>query len=698
MDPDFLCGSEGLNSAPLGTSTDLDAAFSKTQASAAAQSPGKNVYSESYSYLSKGDRNRAASASLDGSKLYTKGNSYRHVPIQETSPKSNPNAGAALLKIDVDDLRYSDEADPALGQSSYPDIQYENPYSVPPQNTGLKPSINGVTGFSSKFSLNYNHYSNYDQLMQTHLVVGDYSSDVFFQYVNDLKSKPDNRIITLNFNELSLYEVVDPFSMNLFLSVDSRSTGQLDAAVAMLRSATMSLTQCEKLSFHIIFPLSFKWKNAPKDLIDSYYRFMDALKEAAGTKVQQCSIIRKYNSRTVCNSDIDALVALGKDISDDIGRWDNLRILDYSYNCLRLLPGVKLPDSLEVLNLGGSQSLETLAGFLIPPNLRVLEVTDGLLKSIDYVFPSSLRRLILRRNLIYSLDYVKLPPLLVALDLSENRIDTIKYVNFPRELTYLSIAHNPIECMKGARFPEKLEYLDISCIPNESMAGIKFPDSTLFLNLQLSMTSTRGLKLPVHVKELNMACDGVNSINPLKLPNSIEKLFLSNNNIKTLSKVNFPDALRELYLGSNLITSLKNVLFPSTLEVLDLDMNPDLEDNEKDISSLKDVILPANLRILRLGYHLIKAIESMEFPFFLEELSLQYNDLRMFRNVKFGPKLRLLDLSGNQELMSIDNVLFPETLVDMRIPSTLLSNLPANIVMRANKGDLVLTKSLPYAI
>ena len=147
-----------------------------------------------------------------------------------------------------------------------------------------------------------------------------------------------------------------------------------------------------------------------------------------------------------------------------------------------------------------------------------------------------------------------------------------------------------------------------------------------------------------------------------------------------------------------MITTLKNVQFPPGLEVLDLEMDPYAEENEKYITTLKDVVLPPNLRILRLGYHLIKAIESMEFPYNLQELSLQYNDLRVFRNIRFGPKLRILDLSGNQDLLSVDSVVFPESLVEFRIPSLLLNNLPATVVERANKHELTLTKSMPYTI
>lgn len=623
-------------------------------------------------------------------KLYLNGSTYSE-KTQQNSSLSTPNVGSdPLANMPSSYVHYADDPKLVVGLNMY-DPLFNTPYSISTQNSHIDGQLaNSIAGVPPV------------QVVQLppedHLVVGDYSNELLFHYVTHLEDKPHFNVKTIRIEELSSYDLKVPFSMHILINADSGSTAELETVIPILLAGAPSFKSCENLSYHIVFPSTMKWSETPESWTNVYIQFMDALKQAAGSKVEQCSIIRKFDTSTIYITEIDALVALGKDMSDDISRWENLRILDYSYNCLRLLPGVKFPDSLEVLNIGGGESLETLAGFKMPPNLKVLDVSHNQLKSIDYVFPPSLRRLNLQNNCIYSLDYIKLPQQLSALDLSQNRIDTIKYVNFPRELTFLSVAHNPIECMKGARFPEKIEYLDVSCIPNESMAGIKFPDSTLCLNLQLSMTNTRGLKLPPYVKELNMACNGVNSINPLKLPNTIEKLFLANNNIKTLSKVSFPTGLKELYLGNNLITSLKNVLFPPTLEVLDMEMNPDLEENEKDISSLKDVILPSNLRILRLGYHLIKAIESMDFPFYLEELSIQYNDLRMFRNVKFGPKLRFLDLSGNQELMNVDNVYFPETLLEMRIPSTLLSNLPADIVKRANNRELILTKSLPYTI
>lgn len=464
----------------------------------------------------------------------------------------------------------------------------------------------------------------------------------------------------------------------------------LRKTLALIASSAEVLAKTPEIAYHLVFD------GTSDDVSAAYHALLDSLAPHA-SKVTHCSVVGKYNADTVYVTEKDALVKLGQEIQGDVARWSSLKVLDYSHNSIRFVPGVAFPDTLQVLNIGGGRSLETLAGFKMPPQLRVLNAAHGMLTSIDYVYlPAGLRQLDLRDNRLFYLNYVEFPHLLHHLDLSQNNIELLKNIGFPRSLRFLSVANNPIECIKGTRFPDSIEYLDVLCIPNESMAGIKFPDNTVALNLQLLMTNIRGLKLPPYVRELNLACNGVNSINPLKLPNLIEKLYLACNNIKTLNKVAFPTHLRELYLGNNLVTTLKNVQFPPTLEVLDMEMNPHLEDGEKYITTLKDVVLPLNLRVLRLGYHAIKAVESLDFPHSLEELSLAYNDLRVFRNVRFGPKLKRLDLSGNQELMSMDNVFTPDTLAQLMVPLLLLNNLPAHIVERANRHELVLMKSLPY--
>ena len=153
--------------------------------------------------------------------------------------------------------------------------------------------------------------------------------------------------------------------------------------------------------------------------------------------------------------------------------------------------------------------------------------------------------------------------------------------------------------------------------------------------------------------------------------------------------------MRELYLGDNLITTLKNVLFPPTVEVLDLENDPWSFENDKQITTLKDVVLPPNLKIFKLGYHGLKTIEAFEFPASLRYLSLAYNELRVIRNIKFGNHLKTLDLSGNPDLLSLDNVIIPESVTELRVSAPLIPNLPGYIVERANEGRLIIKKSAP---
>lgn len=534
----------------------------------------------------------------------------------------------------------------------------------------------------------------YDKPRYTHMKIlleglqNNKNENIYIIELNSIDSlDSDTRFSTVLYDYLNIcVEYNDEFENNMKKLID------------FIEHAATRLQGMSEIAYHFHFDSHKKWEDYQEYERQEYLRFLAVLSKVAGDQVTQCSVINKYEINTIYLTERNDLAKLGQEIQEDIQNWKNLKVFDYGENCIRFFPGVKFPDSLEILNIGGGYSLETLAGFKMPPNLKVLVACNGSISSIDNVsFPSSLQKLQLVENKIYFLNYVEFPPRLDTLDVSQNRIDSLRGVNFPRNLKYLSLSQNPIECIKGAKFPESLEYLDLSCIPNESMTGVKFPDLLHSLNLQQSMTNTRGLKLPAFLKEVNLGFNGVNSINPLKLPNSIESLYLGNNNIKTLNKVQFPTALKELYLGNNLVTTLKNVQFPHGLELLDIEMDPDIDENDKRITTLKDVIFPAGLKVLRLGYHSIKSVESIEFPYSLTSLSLAYNELKIIRNVKFGNNLRTLDLSGNQELTNIDHLLIPESVTDLRIPSLLVTNLPAYIVERANRKQLVISKSLPFS-
>lgn len=467
----------------------------------------------------------------------------------------------------------------------------------------------------------------------------------------------------------------------------------VDKMTQFITKNTTFLVTIPSIAYHIHFNPQSDGAQMTEASKISLNNFLIALQGNAVHNVVHGSIIHKYSDRTAYVTEKDQLEQLGHQIYNDFSQFPNLKTLDYRENGLRFFPGVKFPSTLESLNIGGGSSLETLSGFKMPAQLKTLTVGPGSISSVENIaFPPTLENLTITRNNLYFINYVDFPTYLQHLDLSDNRIESLQGVNFPMYLKSLILSNNPIENVKGARFPEELQYLDISLIPNESMAGIRLPDLIITLNLQRSMTNIRGLKLPVRVRSLNIAHNGVNSVNPLKLPNSIEELHLGYNNIKTLNKVQFPTSLRTLYIGNNLITTLKNVQFPYSLEVLDMDNDATREDQDKCLTSFKDVIWPPNLKVLKVAHHAIRTVEGIDLPASLSWLSLAHNGLKVIRNVTLGNNLKVLDLSGNPELYNIDQLQIPESVTSLCISPQLLAYLPGYIVERANKGQLTLSK------
>lgn len=487
--------------------------------------------------------------------------------------------------------------------------------------------------------------------------------------------------------------------LNLCIEYTTEFKSVLDKFTSFLSNNAERIQAVRTVSYHIHFSLKLKWpQDYKEDEKAAYEKFLAVLNTTCGSKVVQCSIVDKYNLGSVKSGDKAAWDKLKKEIEMDISLWKNLKILDYGGCRLNTYPDVFDLPSLELLNLGGAYSLTTL-DFYLPESLQTLLANLCAIGSIDDIeFPEKLKRLEVLENHIHFLDYARFPALLEHLNVSMNKIESLRGVKFPRKLVSLDISSNPIDSLKGVRFPESLENLDASDMPNESVAGIKFPESLKSLNLQGAMNSPRGLKLPQSLEHLVLTLTGVSNVNSLKLPRTLKVLYLNENPIKTLNKVVLPPNLRELYLGSTMITTLKNVIFPESLEVLDFDLDlDDAEENEKLISSLKDVVLPAGLKKLNLAYQSFKSVESFTFPDSLEFLGFGSNELRSIRDIKFGPNLKTLDLSGNHELTSIDQVKIPDSVTELRIPPELVNNLPAYIIERANKKLLVLKQSNAYS-
>lgn len=593
----------------------------------------------------------------------------------------------------------SREVENAISSLQYTESSAEQMPALEDKHEILDKAIpNEKSGFNTTINNNGPHKRSRLVLISTNV-----ESVHLRSFLEELKNRKEEYLYLYQFasleDQVSLLHLtsLNFHTLNILIEYNQNFVPHTQLLTNFISQNSVYIKSFKEITYHIQFSGQRKWSEYSENEKAQYYSFLSTLGAVAGSQVMHCSIINKYSPDTMFLTEKDELIKLGKEINEDIQLWPNLKILDYSGNYIRLLPGVRLPDTLEVLNIGGGFSLETLTSFKMPKNLKTLIAYNGSITSVDNIsFPFTLKSLSLKNNKLYFINAIEYPIGLEQLDVSNNRVESLRGVTFPPNLKKLLLSDNPIDCIKGVKFPDTIEYMDVSYIPNESMFGVKFPDMLQYLNLQKSMTNPRGLKLPMALKELNLADNNVNSINPLKLPNSIEILNLASNSVKTLNKVQFPLALRELYLGNNLITTLKNVSFPLGLEVLDVGMQANFEDNDKRITTLKDVIFPPSLKVLRLSYHAIKSLESIDFPSSLTELTLSYNELKLIRNVHFGNNLRVLDLSGNQELFNIDRLFVPDSVKDLRIPSQLIPNLPPYIIKRTNNKDIIITKSLPY--
>ncbi|CAK9435578.1 uncharacterized protein LODBEIA_P03050 [Lodderomyces beijingensis] len=520
--------------------------------------------------------------------------------------------------------------------------------------------------------------------------------------LKEIRELPNNYVSVIEVNNIEkVLEETTISSINfdylhICIEFAKDSNPNLQKVNEFLRAHSDMLAKVPDIGYHIHFQPGKEWSQYSQEELDGYFGFLRTLRDVAGDKVTHCSIVNKYDMDTMHITDKEGLEKLGREIQSDIQYWKNLKFLDFSESSLRSFQGIKLPETLEVLNIGGGYALDSLLGFTMPSKLKTLIAGQGAIAFLrDVKFPSTLETLELQDNKIYFLEDTNLPASLKHLDVSQNRLEDIWNVDWPKNLESLNLGMNPIESMRGMKLPERLKYLEVSCMPSDSMAGLKFPDSLEVLNLSSSMTNARGLKIPPNVKTLVLSGNYINSVNPLKLPNSVEILYLNNNNIKTLNKVSLPPKLQELYLGDNQFTTLKNVVFPDTLQVLDLENNPESSSysSDKQITTLRDIVLPPNLKTLKMGYHGIRIIENYEFPATLRHLGLAYNELKYVRSLKFGNQLKTLDLSGNPELLSLDNVIIPTSVTELRVSPGLIPNLPASVIERANKNILLIKKA-----
>ncbi|RLV95449.1 Lumican [Spathaspora sp. JA1] len=278
----------------------------------------------------------------------------------------------------------------------------------------------------------------------------------------------------------------------------------------------------------------------------------------------------------------------------------------------------------------------------------------------DFVFPSTLKEVKLRRNKICDVGVIM------------NRL--------PSTLTSLDLSHNLINWG--------------SCIPN-----FKRFYQLKFLGVDETEVYSLGRDSRRNRLSLRQTLDGpqMNYLEQFQFPDSIEKLSLKQNNIPTLENISFPKKLESLYLNNNPITSLVRPTFPTSLKVLHLDRTSlyghldltknakgedlkivELKLNNNDLEDFGKIQLPKTLQNLELNTCKFESIHDYVFPASLIELSISRGGIKTLRNVSWesGSQLKYVSFAGNR-LKEI-NLKFPPSVESIQLPNNNISYIDPN--------------------
>ena len=201
----------------------------------------------------------------------------------------------------------------------------------------------------------------------------------------------------------------------------------------------------------------------------------------------------------------------------------NITILNATKNKIKSLSKLQLPDYLQNLNLENNliDNIESLSN-----NLQNINLNYNKIKYINIIFPSKLKKLLLRNNKLKTI-YLKTTNI-KSLDLSNNNFYSIS--NLPNSLEILDCSNN------------KINYI---IIPN---------------NLRRLIANNNNIS------------------NILHFPSSLEYIDLSKNYLTWLPIL--PDNLKKGIFKSNCLQSVCDKLLPLELEELDLSLNNKLILNE----------------------------------------------------------------------------------------------------------------------
>ncbi|KAG7661109.1 uncharacterized protein J8A68_005378 [[Candida] subhashii] len=315
----------------------------------------------------------------------------------------------------------------------------------------------------------------------------------------------------------------------------------------------------------------------------------------------------------------------------------------------------------------------------LPPNLRVLHVHSAQLCPQNWIFPTSLRVLILNVPIIPP--HLQLPPNLILLDIhgysttslpdplpkplvrirtsllpanndSLSKLANLTHVDFdfekqpiasfdwklPKNLRRLILKYDRLRSLKTD--VPNLRVVDLTLNSLSMFEELQLPDSVLKLKLIFCWRTRNRYSLEFSITDRHKF---PKNLRHLELPDGIvDTLTLINLNLKTFHDLQF------INLSGNKITEINCGTFPSSTKTLILSANELKRVHAnvfKELPNLKCLELEQN----KLGKN-SQFRQRIEFPDSLESLDLSQNYLRNFDDLIFppNPRLKWIQLSHNQ--------------------------------------------------
>lgn len=307
-------------------------------------------------------------------------------------------------------------------------------------------------------------------------------------------------------------------------------------------------------------------------------------------------------------------------IPPQINKLEDLTVLDFSNNKIRILKNIDGLERLRILHADGNE-IEDIECNARLSALEVLLLNNNRLSTLNLFssFPH-LKKLYAADNNIEKVVAGKLPFLRQAV-LYNNKIKDLKFLSASQDLIYLNVSNNQLPELAPAAIFSRLCILlaEINEIAGNLLLTNYYYPRLTYLNLSVNnIRKISGLKDFPYLKSVRLDFNEIELIGTWnKLP-SLSYIGIGNNKIK------------------NLTGSLK--LLPN-LTALDA--------RENQIAQIPDLLLFPRLEKLILSSNRITELSSFEYPPSLQELYLMQNDIVTLADTSMLFQFKLLNLSFN---------------------------------------------------